>query len=149
MKDYQTPSDAKNETDSSSPGLSESGQRAMQGYDVVPNDASNDDMEALERRVEQLRNETESREAAERANFEQQKQEAEPPSEKTEKADSDSAQSSPEAPLEHDPQSAINDAGDAERAETGPEKTEAKTLHGMEGSQEKEGYRVGREGRLR
>lgn len=39
-------------------------------------------------------------------------------------------QSNLDAPTEHDPQRAYDDAGDAKRAETGPEKTEVKDFHG-------------------
>ena len=140
MKDYQSPNDAKSETAPSSAGLSETGQRAMQGRDVAPESAQNDDMAALERRVEQLRAETEAREAVEKARWEQSQQQPE----SVQSSDHDDAFAAEAAR----PAVATTELGKARQVEAGAEMPERKLFSDIDETRAREGS-IYREGRLR
>jgi len=143
MKDYQTPNDVKNESTPSSSGLSETGRRAIQGGDVATHETADDDVAALEQRVEQLRAETEAPEAAERARLEQ-----EEVNRLHQQSDADASQTSPEPPPGHRPQMATTELGKGRQVEGSAEMPERKLFSNIEEPSEHE-VSIYREGRLR
>ncbi len=140
MKDYQSDSDAGIDAKESSPKLSETGQRAMQGYDAASPEEREDAIAALERRVEQLRAETEAREAAEKARWEQLQQQPE----SVQSSDHDDALAVEAA----SPAVATTEMGKARQVEAGAEMPERKMFSNIDKPRENE-TSIYREGRLR
>ena len=138
MKDYQTDFDANHEVDQAPSKLSETGQRAMQGYDASSSEDRDAAIAALERRVEQLRAETEAREAAEKARWEQLQQQ----SESVQPSDHDDALAAEAAR----PAMATTELGKARQVEAGAEMPERKLYSDIDETRGREGsiYRPGR-----
>lgn len=136
-KDIPQDNDVSKETaDASDHSLSPSGQRAMQG----------DDTAALEQRVEQLRTETEAREAAQMAELDQQAAERTQMAEN--RATTVGTDVSPDLSPDHHPQFSTTERGNEVKIEGGPEMNERKLFSDIDMPDEEE-KSMYREGRLR
>ena len=138
MKDYNTSSDRPTEPISPSSRFSEAGQRAMQGYEASSSEERNAAIAALERRVEQLRTETEAREAEEKARWKLLQQQ----SESMHSSDGDDALAAEAAR----PAVAATELGKAQQVEAGAEMPERKLYSDIDETRGREGsiYRPGR-----
>jgi hypothetical protein len=136
MKDYRDPQDANQEVAPNAERLSATGRRAMQGDAVA----------ALEQRLEEVRAETEAREAAERSELD--RQAAERARMVENQATTAGTDASPDPPPGHHPQFSTTERGNEVKIEGGAEMSERKRFSNIDESSESEAS-IYREGRLR